>query len=182
MQALLARFNSKHGQLRLDCFKRLPYFFEGWLAGECACAAMSVFGVKCQIYINEKFEGIDKVDIGLSVDGSFCALELKHIPTLSNNAKSRFHGGKPSTAVKDFLKLYTINRRNHILCKLLFLYGPVDRADCHGDICEIKGQRLDRVCLRCSMNEFVRETRVQNINWRYHPLLTDRMYLVEVDI
>ncbi len=183
IQALLLQLDSSFGQQRVSSFKMLPYFFEGWFQGECVNAAMSTFGINCKISKGEEFQGIRNLDLGLNVDGNLCALELKHIPTQSSDAKSRFIGSKGSNAVKDFLKLYSFNPRNHILCKLLFLYGPTQLTHKQGYTCEIEErQPLARICLECAMNAFIKKTGVQNINWRYHPLRTSEMNVVEVDI
>ena len=182
VQALLSQFNSDYGQKRINCFKSLPYFFEDWLKGECAYAASFVLGMTSGIYINEEFQGIEKLDMGLEVDGKLLALELKHIPTKSSDAKSRFIGPKGSNAVQDFLKLYGVNPRNHILCKLLFLYGPSQLTHNYGYACEIDRQPLTRICLKCAMNVFSQKTGVQNISWRHHALQISEMYIVEVDI
>lgn len=182
-QALLSQLDSDFGQQRVNCFKMLPYFFEGWFQGECVNAATSAFGITCKISKGEEFQRIENLDIGLDVDGNLCALELKHIPTQSREAKSRFIGHKGSNAVKDFQKLYSFNPRNHILCKLLFLYGPTQLTHEQGYACEIeKRQPLTMICLKCAMNAFIQKTGVQNVNWRYYKLQISEMYVVEVDI
>jgi hypothetical protein len=142
----------------------LPYFFEDWLKGECAVVASSVFS-NTRIFINEKFQGIPKLDLGLDVGGNLCALELKHIATGSKEAKSRFLGPKTSNAVKDFLKLYNFNPRNHILCKLLFLYGPTQLIHNQGSSYQTKRVSLNRICLKCAMILFIQKTGIPNVNW-----------------
>lgn len=181
LQALLSQFNSNYGQQRINCFSRLPYFFEDWLEGECAVVASSVFP-DTRIFKNEKFQGIPKLDLGLDVGGNLCALELKHIATGSKDAKSRFLGPKTSNAVQDFLKLYNFNPRNHILCKLLFLYGPTQLTHNQGSSCQTKRVGLNRICLKCAMNLFIQKTGIPNVNWRCHGLQINQMYIVEVDI
>ena len=183
LEALLSQLNSNCGQQRINCFSRLPYFFEGWLEGECAVAVSSVFA-NSQVFINEMFHGIQKLDLGLDVDDNLCALELKHIPTTSRDAKSRFVGSKGSNAVRDFLKLYNFNKSNpdHILCKLLFLYGPTQLTHNQGFSCETRMKNLSKICLQCAMNLFTQEASIQNINWRCHKLQTNQMYIVEVSI
>jgi len=103
LQALLSQHNSNYGQQRISCFSRLPYFFEDWLKGECVVVASSVFEKNSRIFINGKFQGIPNLDLGLDVASNLCALQLKHIPTSSRDAKSRFLGPKSSNVVKDFL-------------------------------------------------------------------------------
>ena len=185
LQALLSQFNSNYGQQRINCFSRLPYFFEDWLKGECAVVASSVFA-NSRIFINEMFQGIQNLDMGLDVGGNLCALELKHIATGSRDAKSRFLGPKSSNAVQDFLKLYNFNPRNHILCKLLFLYGPTQLTHNQGPSCQRSKQGLNRICLKCAMDLFIQRIiqriGIQNVNWQCHRLQINQMYIVEVDI
>ncbi len=164
LQALLSQLNSNYGQQRISCFTRLPYFFEDWLKGECVVVASSVFVKNSRIFINEKFQGIPNLDPGLDVASNLCALQLKHIPTSSRDAKSRFLGPKSSNVVKDFLGLYNFKPRKHILCKLLFLYGPAQLAHSQGLSCQINRQGLSRIYLQCAMNLFIQETGVQNVN------------------
>jgi hypothetical protein len=181
IQALLSQLDSSHGQQRINCYSKLPYFFEDWLKGECICAAFNTFNY-LQISVNENFQGIPKLDLGLDLAGSLCALELKHIPTFSRDSKSRFFGPKDSNAVRDFLKLHNFNPRSHILCKLLFLYGPTQLTHNHGDICQTSGQGLNGICLQCAMNLFIQKTGAQKVNWQPRGLAIKGMYLVEVDI
>lgn len=180
LQALLSELNSNYGQQIISCFSRLPYFFEDWLKGECASAASFAF-TGSQIFINEMFHGIRKLDLGLEVNGNLCALELKHIPTGSRDAKSRFLGPKGSNAVQDFLKLHEFSKsgRDHILCKLLFLYGPTELTHDRGASCQTSMQGLGRICLQCAMNLFIQEivhkTSIQNVNWRCHRLQVNQV-------
>jgi hypothetical protein len=180
INALLAQFYSQNSQQRLGCLSRVRYFFEDFFCLECVLAAFSVHG---NIAKNEYFHGIPKLDLGFDVSGNLCALELKHIPTISPDAKSRFIKGKDSTAVKDFLKLYASNLRTNICCKLLILYGPVNIN--HNPTCD-KDKNLQSMCLNCAMDLFEKEiqnqnSNVQHIQWRHYNL-TNNMYILEVDI
>lgn len=179
IDTLLLQLNSDYGQQRITRFSELSYFFEDWLKAECALAAFTRSNIK--LSINEEFQGIPKLDLGLKADDNLCAVELKHIPTRSRDAKSRFLGPKSSNAVEDFQKLYKVNPRSHILCKLLILYGPAQLAHNPGSSCTTS-KRLDKICLQCAMNLFIKKVGIKGVNWRCHRLQTSEMYIVEVDI
>lgn len=179
LQTFLSQLNSTYGQERIGRFSKLPYFFENWLTSECVNAAFATFN-EPEIFVNESFQKIQKVDLGLNIAGNLCALELKHIPTLSREAKYRFLGPKKSNAVNDFLDLYKSESRNHVLCKLLILYGPAQLEHDPRSSCPRGG--LNKTCLRCAMKSFIQNTAVQNVQWRHHQLQVDLMYVVEVDV
>lgn len=184
---LLSQFKSECGKRRIKYLRELPYFFEDWLTGECACVAKSTF-TKIEISKNNKmFKGISKLDLGLNVGGNLCALELKHIATGSKDAKSRFLGPKSSNAVKDFEKLRNSKRFNRVLRKLLILYGPTELL--HSEQCTYVANKpgsLNKICLQCAMKLFKKElfkkARIRKVDWQAHKIQNTRMYLVEVDV
>jgi len=178
LKTILSQLNSDHCSKRIKLIRNLSSGFEGWLLLEVVNAAKITFE-NIDISINEHFEGINKLDLGLKLNDSCCAIELKHIPTNNSNAYSRFIKGKPSTVVKDFNKLYNTNDSDKILRKILILYGS---EGLHSVNCLETKTHLYATCLQCIMKEFIKEIGMVDINWQNHSLSVPGMSMIEISI
>ena len=85
--------------------------------------------------------------MGIVTKEGICALEFKHIPTLSSDAKSRLFGPKSSNVVKDFASL--LKAKYRMITKVLMFIGPVSPLSTEG---EING-KLHTVGLKIIMDE-----------------------------
>jgi len=179
---LKARLDHSPTRERVTNIRDLPYFFEGWLTLEAVCAARSRFP-SCHVSVNKLFHGIKKVDLGVEIGDQLLAIEIKHVPTSSTDAKSRLLGPKDSNAVQDCIKLATTLCDAPLTRTLLMLYGPAQVYCGEPTNCTDGSGGLRDVCLRHAMEDLLSKAALSSpVAWHHHPLSVPRMHLIQVSM